>query len=302
MTLRQLELFMAIVETGKFTAAARKMYVAQPSISQQIHLLEEELGEPLFVRMPNRKIQVTEAGNILREHADRVLRQVQIAKREISSLTKEPVGQIRIGMGGHQLVSMLPPAFRIFHDRFPKVSIDLVNATTPLIVDMVRNGRLDLGVVNLPLDAKDLQTKTLFTEQMVLIVKRGDALSKKRTIHPGALGSVPLALYDRTTSTRGRLDRFFEDSGIRPNVMFEVSSVETMKRLVEAGLCAAIIPASSVASAPDRKILTPLSIEGKPLTRVVGATMPMMTPLGKVVECMLTLVAEQFQKIKNGIG
>src|SRR5581483_9284635 len=110
MTLRQLEMFKAIVETGRFTGAAERLYVAQPSVSQQINLLEEELGARLFLRLKNRKLIVTEAGKILKEHADIILRQCQLVQMEISSLTAEPTGTIRIGIGGHQLTSMLPPA------------------------------------------------------------------------------------------------------------------------------------------------------------------------------------------------
>src|SRR5216684_6537807 len=90
MTIRQLEMFKAIVETGRFTGAAERLYVAQPSVSQQIKLLEDELGARLFLRLKNRKLIVTEAGRILKEQADVILRQCQFVQMEISSLTKDP--------------------------------------------------------------------------------------------------------------------------------------------------------------------------------------------------------------------
>jgi LysR family nitrogen assimilation transcriptional regulator len=96
MTLRQLEVFSAIVETGRFTAAARKLYLAQPSVSQQIHALEEELGDRLFVRLKNRRVELTEAGKIFKEHSDLVLRQCELARMEVSALSREPSGQIRL--------------------------------------------------------------------------------------------------------------------------------------------------------------------------------------------------------------
>src|SRR2546425_4345876 len=98
MTLRQLEMFVAIVEMGSFSKAAERLYVAQPSISQQMRFLEEEMGERFLVRSRNRKLYLTEAGKILKRHCDHILRQVQILKMEISALTKEPTGEVRIGI------------------------------------------------------------------------------------------------------------------------------------------------------------------------------------------------------------
>src|SRR6266568_1085098 len=125
MTLRQLEMFSAIVESNGFLKAAERLHVAQPSISQQMRFLEEELGERLLIRSRNRKIQLTEAGKVLKRHSDHVLRQIEVLRMEISALSTDPVGQFHIGIGGHQLTSMLAPALRVFHAKFPKIRLDI---------------------------------------------------------------------------------------------------------------------------------------------------------------------------------
>ena len=107
MTLRQLEMFVAIVETHGFSKAAEKLRVAQPSVSRQIRQLEEELGERLFVRLRNHKVQLTEAGEVSRKYAEKILRQEQILRMKISAMTKEPRGDIHIGICGHHLTSLL---------------------------------------------------------------------------------------------------------------------------------------------------------------------------------------------------
>jgi len=299
MTLRQLEIFEAIIETGRFTIAAQKLHVAQPSVSQQIQLLEEELGEQLFVRLKNRKFHVTEAGKILKEHSDVILRQCKVARMEISSLSKEPVGQIRIGIGGHQLTFMLPPALIAFHQRYPRVSVDLVNGTTPQLVDMLKANRLDLAVINFPIAPGDLRTHSLFTEELVFVIRRCDARPKQTHVDAREIAKWPLVLYDQGTSTRQRLDNFFRELGVTTTVLLELSSVEAMKRMVKAGLGATIIPSSSVLEELDARELVALRINGRPLTRSVGIAMPVLTRLPKVIDGMFLLIQERFREIKG---
>ena len=298
MTLRQLEIFSAIIETGRFTAAARKLYVAQPSVSQQIRALEEELGEPLFIRLRNRKLHLTEAGKILKGHADLMLRESQIAQMEIASLSREPVGQIHIGVGGHQLTSMLPPALSAFRSKFTKVSVDIFNGTTPQIAQMLRTNHLDLGIVNFPVDIPELRTELLFTEELVVAVRPSDPLSRKRRIEPDQIAQLPLVLYDRSTSTRQRLDKFFRQHDITPNVVIELSSVEAMKSMVAGGLGAAIVPASALLNSELRGA----TIKGRPLAASVGVAMPMLPRLPKVLDSILELIKTRFREIKSEAG
>ncbi|MFN7994317.1 MAG: LysR family transcriptional regulator [Bryobacteraceae bacterium] len=300
MTLRQLEMFKAIVETGRFTGAAERLYVAQPSVSQQINLLEAELGARLFLRLKNRKLIVTEAGRILKEHADIILRQCQLVQMEISSLTAEPTGTIRIGIGGHQLTSMLPPALVAFHEKFPKVCVDIVNGTTPQLLQMLKLNQLDLGVVNFPVEVRELRTALLFTEEMVVVIPRRHRLGKRRSIGPEEIAKLPMVLYDQSTSTRHRLDAFFREHNATLQVIFELSSVEAMKRMVEAGLGAAIIPSSALLGSKSQ--VQTLRIEGGPLTRSVGLAMPQQQRLPNVIEAVIGLLTERFHEIERAVA
>ncbi len=300
MTLRQLEMFKAIVETGRFTRAAERLYVAQPSVSQQINLLEDELGAKLFLRLKNRELIVTEAGRILKEHADFILRQCQLVRMEISSLTEDPTGTIRIGIGGHQLTSMLPPALVAFHERFPKVCVDIVNGTTPQLLQMLKLNQLDLGVVNFPVQVRELRTMLLFTEEMVVVIPRKHRFGKRRTIGPAEISKLPMVLYDQSTSTRHRLDAFFREHNLMLQVIFELSSVEAMKRMVEAGLGAAIIPTSALLG--SRSQVRTLRIEGAPLTRSVGLAIPMQQRLPNVIEAVIELLKDRFREIERAVA
>ena len=300
MTLRQLEMFNAIVETGRFTGAAERLYVAQPSVSQQISLLEEELGAKLFLRLKNRKLIVTEAGHIFKGHADVILRQCQVARVEISSLTESPSGTIRVGLGGHQFTSMLPPALVSFHARFPKICLDIVNATTPQLLQMLKLRQLDLAVVNFPIQSRELRSLLLFTEEMVLVVPKTHPLSGKQSVGPAQLSNLPLILYDQSTSTRARLDSFFRENQVVPQIILELSSVEAMKNMVEAGLGASIVPESAVLLNSGK--ISRLRITGRQLTRSVGLAMPTQQNLPTVMETMINLLKERFQEIQRSLA
>jgi LysR family transcriptional regulator, cyn operon transcriptional activator len=299
MTIRQLEMFKAIVDTGRFTGAAEKLHVAQPSVSQQIRQLEEELGVSLFLRLRNRRLMLTDAGRVLNEHANIIFRQCETARIEISALTSEPVGQVRIGLGGHQLTSMLPPALSDFHRRFPKVSVDIVNSTTPQLIASLRSNQLDLAVVNFPVNVRELRTELLFREELVVVVQAKGPLAKQTAIEPAELGRLQLVLYDQSTSMRRRLDDFFSQHGIRPQISFELSSVEAMKRMVQAGLGATIVPHSAVVGRTKHDGLHVLQIRGTTLARSVGLAWPELPRLPNVIEWMVDKLKERFQEIER---
>jgi DNA-binding transcriptional LysR family regulator len=297
MTLRQLEIFTTIVESGSFTRAAEKLRVAQPSISQQIQQLEAELGEQLLVRMRNRRMFITEAGKVVQKHADHILRQAEILRMEVASITQEPSGEILIGIGGHQLTVMVASALSRFHKKFPRIRLDIENATTPIILDLLRGHRLDLGIVTLPVSDKGLKTEVLFREEMVVVVRKNSPLASKRQLAPAEIGKLPLVLYDRNTRTRAMLNEFFREAGIAPEVVLELSSVEAMKMMVEAGFGATIIPISAVRALPYRDTLHPLRIRGRPLVREVGVATGEFSRLPRVLDELLLFVREQFQAI-----
>jgi DNA-binding transcriptional LysR family regulator len=293
-TLRQLEIFVTIVETGSFTRAAEKLHVAQPSISLQIQQLEDELGERLIFRMRNQKMFLTEAGKVAKKHADHILRQSDILRMEVASLTQDPMGDVYIGIGGQQLTLIMAPALASFHKKFPRVRVDITNATTPNIIDLIKRHGLDLGIVTLPISDKDLRTQFLFSEEMVVVVRKSDAFAQKRQIGVAEIGLLPLVLYDQNTRMRAHIDEFFRREGISPKIVLELSNVEAMATMVEAGFGAAILPASAVKDLPFRDTLQPLGIRDKHLTRDVGVVMPSLPRLPKLMEELLRLIQERF--------
>ncbi|MBZ5563208.1 MAG: LysR family transcriptional regulator [Acidobacteriia bacterium] len=302
MTLRQLEIFVTIVDSGGFTRAAERLRVAQPSISQQIKQLEDELGERLIFRMRNQKMFLTEAGKVVKKHAHHILRQSDILRMEVASLTQDPVGEVYIGVGVHQLMPMVAPVLGSFHQKYPRVRVDITNVPTPQILDLLKNNRLDLGIVVLPVSDKELHTHVLFSEEMVVVVRKSDRLAQKRQIGVAEIGGLPLVLYDRNTKMRVCLDEFFRKEGISPTIVLELNVVETMMTMVEAGFGATIIPVSAINALPYRDILQPLRIQGRRLTREVGVATTSFPRVPKLIDELLRLIQERFTKFDVAVS
>lgn len=176
--------------------------------------------------------------------------------------------------------------------------VALVSGPSAQLLNYMRTDRLDLGLVSFPIETKDLDSEILLTEELVLVVPKDSALGSKRSAEADVIGSLPLVIYDETTNTRRQLDRYFRDAGITPRIAFEVSSVETMKKLVMAGLGASILPASVVVDNARRRKLHYLSLEGRPLLRSVGLVTPLHQQFPLVVDSLRDLIRQRMAEIR----
>src|SRR5581483_3614125 len=169
MDLRQLEMFLAVVEQKGFNKAAAKLYVSQSAISRKVGLLEAELGQELLSRVGNRTV-VTPAGRALEHQAHLIFRQIHIARMEVSAKSGEQRGEVVIGAGMSESVYLLPPIVKRFHRAFPKVELKVLFPRFDDVIPLLRDGRLDLGIMTLPAGAENLEVTKLCAEELVIVV------------------------------------------------------------------------------------------------------------------------------------
>src|SRR5579885_1042668 len=168
MEVRQLRYFLAVAECGSFTRGAEKVAVSQPSLSVQIAALEEELGAPLFDRL-GRHVALTEAGRMFREHAERVLREMELAAQSIRELSGAEHGRLLGGAVSTVNSYLVPPVVCRFKQRFPRVHLQVQALPSSAIEAELAANRLDLGVCLLPVANERLIVRRLFTETLTLI-------------------------------------------------------------------------------------------------------------------------------------
>ena len=253
MEIRQLKAFLAIAEMKTFTAGARRVNVTQAAISMQIRQLEDEVGIPLFIRTPRRVI-LTEAGERLLDRARRILREHDTAIAEIAEIAGAEYGRLRIGSASAMFAtSQLPTILEKLKNKFPNAEITVSSGTSQTLVEKIMHGDIDIAFVSLPVEAANIQTDLLFSDEIVAISHPSHPLSKQKVISAAALAGEHLILGEQGGNTRRMIDDFFQAANVRPNVMMELSRQEAINKMVENKMGVGIAGAKTVSAQKSAK-------------------------------------------------
>jgi DNA-binding transcriptional LysR family regulator len=245
MDLRQLEILQAIAETGSFTACGRKLHVSQSAISRQILLLEEELGEPLFLRV-GRQVRMTPAGESLVQLGQRVFHDVRETVGKITDRTGDLRGTLRLSGGMTVCLYVLPPLLKHLRRVHAHLDVRLTVATAGRSVEEIRAGRVDAGLLTLPVDESDLVTVPALREELLLMTPRKHPLARRRVVTPQDLAEQPFVLFEPGSGTRRVIDGMFAAEGIEPTVVMETENVEIIKAMVRTELGISIVPYQAI--------------------------------------------------------
>lgn len=270
MEIRQLRAFAAIAEAKTFTAGARLVHVTQAAISMQIRQLEEEVGIPLFTRTPRRVI-LTEAGETLLERARKILREHDAAIAEIAEIVGSEHGRLRIGSASAMFATeLLPLILQSLKSRFTKAEISVVSGTSQVLVNKILGGEIDTAFVSLPVESGNVQTELVFSDEIVAIAHPSHPLAKHKVISAAALAGENLILGEQGGNTRRRIDDFFIASGVKPNVVMELSRQEAINQMVENNLGVGIAGAKTVSREIREGRLVSWLIEGAQINWELG--------------------------------
>lgn len=262
MEFRQLRTLLAIAETRNFTRAAGRVHLTQAAVSAQIKALETETGVPLFARV-NKKVFLTEAGELLVRRAERLLNAHDEALLALKELGDAEKGRLRIGTASTMASNdQLPMILAELKRAYPKAQLAVRRATSTEIVAQILQNDLDIGLVSLPVEASDIRSEVLQRDRLVAIMQPTHALAQQRSVSPTQLAAEPLILGEQGGNTRRLIDLFFEKSGVRPEVIMELGSMTSIKRMVEHGLGLSIVPRSSVREEAKAGKLIALPVRG----------------------------------------
>lgn len=267
MELQQLRYFVAVVESGKFTAAARALHVAQPSISKQVRKLEAELGSVLLERRKT-GIALTDAGAILLPWAKRVLGDVDGARSEVAGLATLERGRLSVGATPSVSTVLLPRVLAAFHAEHPGITLSVIEAGSRDLVDRLASGDLDLALVILPVPREELfETTPLLREELVLAVSKKHPLAKRKTVRIGELRGVPLVMFRDGYDLRSTTIAACEQAGFHPTFAIEGAEMDGVLRMAAAGVGVAVVPRMVVEVGGP---LVAVRIAQPTLTRSVG--------------------------------
>ena len=246
MNLRDLRYLVALAEHKHFGRAASASFVSQPTLSTQIRKLEEELGVALVERAP-RKVLLTEVGREIAQRAREVLNEIDQI-RAIALRTRDPEsGTVRLGIFPTLGPYLLPHVIPAIRSRFPRLELLLTEEKTEIILRQLREGRLDAGVLALPIHDDQLHQEFLFEEDFVLAVPEGHELAGHKTLKLGDLAEQNLLLLEDGHCLRDQALEVCQLAGAGERSGFRATSLETLRQMVAAGVGITLLPTLAVA-------------------------------------------------------
>ncbi len=243
-----MEFAVALAEEGNFTRAAARCHVVQSALSHQIARLEQELGTPLFERLP-RQVRTTEAGEALLVHARQVLASLRRLRADVAAVSGEVRGLLAIGqissLSDIDVVALLA-AFQHAH---PQVEFQLRVDKSETLIEQVQARVLDVALVGLAPSAQldGVCQQVLLEEDLVAVLAPGHRLARRRRLALADLQDEPLVDFPHGTGARRQTDDAFAAAGLPHAVRFEVNLMELVERFVRQGLAIGIVPVSIAA-------------------------------------------------------
>jgi DNA-binding transcriptional LysR family regulator len=278
--LDQLRGFLETARERSFTRAAEKLFLTQPAVSLQVKALEEELGERLFDRK-GKRVLLTEAGRMLFIRAEEILEMTERAREDLAALRVLETGRLSIGTSDTNCAYVLPPAVKLFAATYPGVEIRLTDRMSPEVVRLVLEGGVDFGLATLPVTEIRVETVPLFQREDVAICPADHPLKDDPVASLKKLSEYPMLALEKGSTTRGLMDRLFQDKGIHADVCMELGSIEVIKRFVEIGLGIAIVPEVSVREEVEMGRLGAVRVEGLPVRQVGVVSRSHLSPAAK---------------------
>lgn len=241
MNLRQAQYVKTIAECGSITAAAKKLFVSQPSLSQMLRQIEEEIGLPVFDRRVS-PLRLTFAGEKYLHAAERMLAANAELESQLQEIRQENTGRLRLGISVTRAMQVLPPVLPLFTAQYPNVSLELTEAGSARQEELLRSGSIDLALAALESTGSNLAYELIEKEAIGILAGRDSALAKR------FVSGTPLSLdaargdsfvyLTKGHSARVIQDRLFRRYGFAPHVLLETDSLEVGRRVaVEAGAC-----------------------------------------------------------------
>lgn len=257
-TLRQMRTYLAAIEAGSISAAARALGLTQPAASQQLHEMERLLGVRLLDRAAGRVVP-TAAGQSLIAPARRALAAADDVAAAAAAHRSGDAGRVRLGTGATACIHLLPPVLTAVRRRVPGIDLAVITGNTPDILRRVEDGEIDIALVTLPVArSRALSVTRLLTDPLVALVPEGTATADDGAARPTDLGSLPLILYESGGNVRRLIDDWFGRGGITPRPSMELGSVEAIKGLVSSGLGCSILPSLAVGGGVRGAAVRPL--------------------------------------------
>jgi LysR family hydrogen peroxide-inducible transcriptional activator len=269
MELHQLRYFCAVAETSSFSRAAEQTHVSQPSLSQQIIKLEAELGARLFDRL-GRSVRLTEVGRTFLPRARAVLRELEAAKGDVIERAGSVGGSICIGVIPTIAPYLLPPHLTLFTRQFPQARLTVVEEITPVLLERLRAGTVDIAILALPIRGHEFESFPLLTERLFAALPNKHKLARRASLSLTDLRAEPFLLLRDGHCFRDTAVAACDRARVNPQIIFESGQFSSILSMVGVGMGVSIVPEMAIGKHPN---CCYVRIADHRATRTIGAAM-----------------------------
>jgi DNA-binding transcriptional LysR family regulator len=237
MNFRNVRLFLAVAQDMHFSNAARRMNIAQPALSRAIRALESELGTDLF-RRSTRKVELTEAGRLFQQDAQKAIDHLDLAMRSARKAAAGDAGTLSIGYMDFAIEGEFPRILREFGSRYPAVSVEAKASFTERIIDDLQDRKIDVGFVVGPVARANLATFNVQNDRFVVVVPETHPLAQRSGVRLRELTDEPLVLGRRESWSPyvTRIEDLCREAGFTPRVVQEADTMESLFAFVASGI------------------------------------------------------------------
>ncbi|MCW8824996.1 MAG: LysR family transcriptional regulator [Gammaproteobacteria bacterium] len=264
-TIRQLEIFIAVSRAESYTQAAKAVHLTQPAVSMQIKQLEHQLGIPLFEQL-GKKIYLTEAGKEIYQHARNIVEQLSEMETFIDNLKGLNHGKLRISVATTANY-FAPTLLSTFYQRFPGVTVSLDITNRQTLIQQLEENEVDLVIMGQPPKNMALDAIPFMDNPLVIIAPTKHPLSKKKKITLSQLEDEVFLVRESGSGTRIAMENFFKKHNLQLTTGMEISSSEAIKQSVSAGMGLGIIQVDAIQTELTLKQLVILNVEHLPIQR-----------------------------------
>lgn len=287
MDTQHLAAFIAIADTGSFSAAASQLNLTQPAVSKRIALLEEQVGNPLFDRI-GRSISLTQAGSLLLPRARAILQEVTAARRAIADLSGEVRGNLSVATSHHIGLHRLPPYLRQFLRQYPEVKLDLHFLDSEHAYQEVLQGRFDVAIVTLSQDQDArILAEPIWQDGLCFVAAKNHALARQTSLQLIDLTPYQAIMPDTNTSTTRLIKTLFDQQQQPLDITMVTNHLDTIKMMVSIGLGWGVLPATMISD----EIAT-LPVKHPPLWRTLGCIYHRQRTLNNAAHKFVTLLKQ----------
>jgi DNA-binding transcriptional LysR family regulator len=285
------KIFYQAATSASFSEAAGKLYISQSAVSQAIKNLENKLEVQLFLRQ-TRHLKLTQEGELLLTHIGQAYNFIKVAEAKIVEMQNLETGVIRIGASDTVCKYYLLPYMERFNQHYPKIKIQFLNRTSAQIIDTLKRGGIDFGIVTLPVISENLTVSELVTVTDVFVAANKFAALKGVTVTWAELAHYPLLLLEKNSATRRNLDEFLKRQGIEIIPEIELESVDLLVEFAKIGLGVAHVMKESAQEELKKGRLFIVETQEKLPSRKIGIISNKNIPLSQATKKFITQLQE----------